>query len=111
MLRHLGRAGIAEMVERHCRCASLIAQSVGREPGIAVMNRVVLNQAILRFGDDDRKTLDTIARLQADGVAFAGGVRWRGVCAMRLSVSNYSTTEAEAARTAEAIVAAWRAVK
>jgi glutamate/tyrosine decarboxylase-like PLP-dependent enzyme len=111
MLRHLGRAGIAEMVERHCRCASLIAQSVGREPGIAVMNRVVLNQAILRFGDDDRKTLDTIARLQADGVAFAGGVRWRGVWAMRLSVSNYSTTEAEAARTAEAIVAAWRAVK
>ncbi|HSI01400.1 MAG TPA: aspartate aminotransferase family protein, partial [Reyranella sp.] len=111
MLRHLGRAGIAEMVERHCRCASLIAQSVGREPGIAVMNRVVLNQAILRFGDDDQKTLDTIARLQADGVAFAGGARWRGVWGMRLSVSNHATTEGEAARTAEAIVAAWRAVK
>jgi glutamate/tyrosine decarboxylase-like PLP-dependent enzyme len=111
MLRHLGRAGIAEMVERHCRCASLVAQSVGRERGIAVLNRVVLNQAILRFGDDDRRTLDTIARLQADGVAFAGGARWRGAWVMRVSVSSYATTEAEAARTAEAIVAAWRAIK
>ena len=111
MLRHLGRAGIAEMVERHCRCASLIAQSVGREPGIAVLNRVVLNQAILRFGGDDRKTLEAIARLQADGVAFAGGAQWRGHWVMRLSVSGYSTTEAEAARTAEAIVEAWRATQ
>jgi len=85
--------------------------TVGGEAGIAVMNRVVLNHAILRFGDDDRKTLDTIARLQADGIAFAGGARWRGVWVMRLSVANHSTSEAEAARTAEAIVAAWRAVK
>jgi hypothetical protein len=30
---------------------------------------------------------------------------------MRVSVSGYATTEAEAARTAEAIVAAWRSVK
>jgi glutamate/tyrosine decarboxylase-like PLP-dependent enzyme len=111
MLRHLGRTGVAELVERHCRCAGLIAQSVGREPGIAVVNRVVLNQAVLRFGDDDQKTLDTIARLQADGVAFAGGAKWRGAWVMRVSVSGYATTEAEAARTAEAIVAAWRSVK
>jgi hypothetical protein len=71
----------------------------------------VLNQAVLRFGDDDQKTLDTIARLQADGVAFAGGAKWRGAWVMRVSVSGYATTEAEAARTAEAIVAAWRSVK
>lgn len=111
MLRHLGRAGVAEMVERNCRCAGLIAQSVGREAGIAVMNRVVLNQVILRFGGDDQRTLDTIARLQADGVAFAGGAKWRGDWVMRVSVSNHATTEAEAGRTAEAIISAWRSVK
>jgi len=30
---------------------------------------------------------------------------------MRLSVSGYSTTEPEAARSAEAIIEAWRAIK
>ena len=111
MLRHLGRSGIAEMVDRHCRCARLIAERVAAEPGIAVLNDVVLNQAILRFGDDDAKTLATIARLQADGIAFAGGGRWRGKWVMRISVSGWPTNGQEAGRTADAIVAAWRASK
>jgi glutamate/tyrosine decarboxylase-like PLP-dependent enzyme len=111
MLRRLGRAGIAALVEQNCRQARLIAERAGAEPGIAVLNDVVLNQAILRFGDDDTKTLGAIARLQADGVAYAGGARWRGQWVMRLSVSGWSTTDDDAARTAEAIVAAWRATQ
>ena len=111
MLRHLGRAGIAEMVDRHCRTARLIAERVAAEPGIAVLNEVVLNQAILRFGDDDERTLATIARLQTDGVAYAGGAKWRGRWVMRISVSGWPTTLQDAARTADAIVAAWRASK
>ena len=75
MIRHLGRAGIAEIVERNCRQARLIAETVSAEPGIAVLNDVVLNQLILRFGDDDKRTLGTIDRLQQDGVAFAGGAK------------------------------------
>jgi glutamate/tyrosine decarboxylase-like PLP-dependent enzyme len=109
MLRHFGRAGIAALVEQNCRQARLIADRVRAEPGIAVLNDVVLNQAILRFGDDDTATLATIARLQADGVAYAGGGKWRGQWVMRISVSGWSTTDADAIRTAEAIVAAWRA--
>lgn len=111
MLRHLGRAGIAEMVDRHCRCARLIADRVTAESGVAVLNDVVLNQAILRFGDDDERTLATIARLQADGVAFAGGARWRGKWVMRISVSGWPTTLQDAGRTADAIISAWRASK
>ena len=42
------------------------------------------NQAILRFGGDDARTLAAIARLQADGVAYAGGARWRGQWVMRI---------------------------
>ena len=111
MLRHLGRAGIAEMVDRHCRAARLIAERVVAEPGIAVLNEVVLNQAILRFGGDDERTIATIARLQADGAAYAGGGKWRGRWVMRISVSGWPTKLQDAARTADAIVAAWRASK
>ena len=109
MIRHLGRAGIAEIVERNCRQARLIAETVSAEPGIAVLNDVVLNQLILRFGDDDQRTLGTIDRLQQDGVAFAGGAKWMGRWVMRVSVSGASTTDEDALRTARAIVAAWKA--
>jgi hypothetical protein len=82
---------------------------VSAEPGIAVLNEVVLNQLILRFGDDDQRTLGTIDRLQQDGVAFAGGAKWMGKWVMRVSVSGASTTDDDARRTAQAIVTAWRA--
>ena len=117
LLRYFGRAGIAEMVERHCRIARQIADDLRDEPGVAIANEVVLNQAIMQFGADlaleaaNRATLDTIARLQLDGIAFAGASQWRGRWVMRLSVSGYGTTEAEGRTTAEAIRAAWRAVR
>ncbi|MEI7874126.1 MAG: aspartate aminotransferase family protein, partial [Alphaproteobacteria bacterium] len=66
-------------------------------------------QVILRFGDDDARTLAIIARLQADGVAYAGGARWRGLWVMRLSVIGWPTTDDDAVRTADAIVTAFRA--
>lgn len=111
MLRHFGREGLAELVARNCRQARLIADAVAAEAGIAVLNAVVLNQVILRFGGDDAMTLATVARLQQDGVAFAGASQWRGQWVMRVSVSSYATTDADARCTAEAIRAAWGVVR
>ena len=117
VLRHLGREGVAAMVERHCRLARLIADALGGEAGVAVLNEVVLNQVILRFGADetagagDALTLETIAALQQEGTCFAGGAQWQGRWVMRLSVIGGGTTEADAARSAEAIAAAWRGVR
>ena len=115
IIRHLGRAGIAAMVGRHCRAARLIADRVAAEPGIRVLNEVTLNQMLLRFGGDeataDDLTRSTIARLQRDGVCFAGGATWRGEQVMRISVISWGTDEAEATIAADAIIAAWRAVK
>jgi glutamate/tyrosine decarboxylase-like PLP-dependent enzyme len=119
IIRHLGRAGVAAMVARHCRAAQIIAARVAAEPGITVLNEVMLNQMLLRFGGDgdndgaaaDDLTRRTIARLQADGICFAGGAAWRGSQVMRLSVTSWYTTEAEAEIAADAIIAAWRAVK
>lgn len=115
LIRHLGRDGIAAMVARHCRAAQLIAARMAAEPGIAVLNDVILNQMLLSFGTQAEKTDDltrrTIARLQADGVSFAGGAAWRGRQVMRLSVSSWYTTEEEAGIAADSIIAAWRAVR
>lgn len=111
MIRHLGRAGIAAMVAEHCRLAAHMAKRLGAEPGVLVVNEVVLNQIIVRFGDDDGLTAETIARVQAEGTLFAGGARWRGNWVMRLSVIAAPTTEADAELACDAILAAWRAVR
>ena len=50
MIRHLGRAGIAALVQGHCRLAMRFAERLVREPGVFVLNDVVLNQVIVRFG-------------------------------------------------------------
>jgi glutamate/tyrosine decarboxylase-like PLP-dependent enzyme len=116
MLKHLGRDGIAAMVERHCRYAALMAEKLREAQGIAVLNDVVLNQVIVRFGTDmkpeagDAATAATIAAIQRDGTCFAGGAQWQGRLAMRLSVIGGSTCENDVLHSAEAIVKAWRGV-
>jgi glutamate/tyrosine decarboxylase-like PLP-dependent enzyme len=91
-----------------------MARELATEAGIHILNDVVLNQIVLCFGageDADRLTHATIARIQADGVIFAGGARWRGRWVMRLSVISAPTTERDAQRTVEAIRMAWRQVR
>nr|WP_298682379.1 aminotransferase class V-fold PLP-dependent enzyme [uncultured Dongia sp.] len=117
IIKHLGRQGIAAMVERHCRVARQMAEQFKSEQGITVLNDVTLNQMLLRFGADeapdqaDILTQQTIARIQRDGVCFAGGARWRGQQVMRLSVISGETTEADGRIAADAICAAWRIVR
>jgi len=114
MIRHLGREGIAAMVDRHCQIARFIARDLAAEPGIRIVNDVVLNQVIVQFGsgpEADRLTAETIARIQSDGVLFAGGARWRGHWVMRLSVISGPTIQADAAAVCQAIRSAWGAVR
>lgn len=117
MIKHLGREGIAAMVERHCRLAQRIANGLASEPGLSVLNEVVLNQIVVRFGADaspeigDNLTRRAIQRIQADGTCFMGGAQWRGRWVMRISVISAPTTEEDADQTIEAVVSAWRAVQ
>jgi len=118
MLKHLGRTGIAAMVERHCRYAALLAEKLRyeKDQGIAILNDVVLNQVIVRFGADlspeagDRATAETVAALQRDGTCFAGTAQWQGRTVMRLSVISGSICENDVLRSAEAMIKAWRGV-
>jgi len=117
MLKHLGRQGIARMVERHCALAQRFAERLSTEPGICVINEVVLNQVIVRFGVDqptavgDDLTMKTVSEIQREGVLFVGGAKWRGEWVMRLSVVSGPTTEADVDRSVDAILTAWRAVR
>ena len=66
---------------------------------------MTLNQVLARFGDDAR-TQAVIARVQAEGTAWLGGTTWHGLGAMRISVSNWSTSEADADASVQAILRA-----
>jgi glutamate/tyrosine decarboxylase-like PLP-dependent enzyme len=103
-IRSLGRDGIRALVERCCALARRMADRLGESDGLEVLNDVILNQVLVRFGDSDDETRRVIAAVQADGTAWMGGTTWNGRAAMRISVSNWSTTEADADRTVDAIL-------
>jgi glutamate/tyrosine decarboxylase-like PLP-dependent enzyme len=109
LCRALGRDGIQHMILRNCRLAQRMAEALGAQPRIEVLNDVVLNQVLVRFGGSDVITRDVIKRVQADGTCWVGGAHWQGREVMRISVSNWSTTDNDIDRSAEAIVRAFRA--
>ncbi len=103
-LRELGRRGVVGLVERCCTLARRMAGRLAAAPGVEVLNEVVLNQVLVRFADDDEVTRAVIAAVQADGTCWLGGTVWHGKAAMRISVSNWRTTEADADASVEAIL-------
>jgi glutamate/tyrosine decarboxylase-like PLP-dependent enzyme len=103
-LRHLGRAGVADLVDRCCALTRRFVDRLAVSPDVAVLNDVVLNQALVRFRDDDATTREVIARVQREGTCWLGGTTWKGRAAMRLSLVNHLTTEADVDRSAEAIL-------
>ena len=107
-LRHLGRDGVAALIERCCAHARRFAERLARETGVRVLNDVVANQVLVRFGDDDDTTREVIARVQRDGTCWLGGTTWKGLAAMRISVSNWATGEDDVDRSVAAIVNAFR---
>jgi glutamate/tyrosine decarboxylase-like PLP-dependent enzyme len=106
-LRTLGRAGVAEIVERNCRQARRFAARLSAA-GFAILNEVALNQVLVSFGDAGR-TRDVIARIQADGTCWCGVTVWQGQTAMRISVSSWATTDADVERSADAMIRIARA--
>ena len=101
-LRTLGRAGVAELVERTCRHARRFAAAL-RDAGHSVHNEVVLNQVLVSFGDADR-TRKVVAALQAEGTCWAGATTWQGHAAMRISVSSWATSDEDVERSLAAML-------
>jgi glutamate/tyrosine decarboxylase-like PLP-dependent enzyme len=109
-IRSLGASGIAEMVERDCDLAARMARRLANHPGVRIVNEVVLNQVLVAVGDADT-TKSVVARIQDDGVLWLGGTTFHGPPALRISVSGWSTRDADADRSVDAILAAVDAVR
>ncbi|WP_133498644.1 pyridoxal phosphate-dependent decarboxylase family protein [Cognatilysobacter terrigena] len=109
-LRALGRSGVADLVDRCCAHARRFAQLLGDAPGVRVLNDVVLNQVLVRFGDDDATTRAVVEGIQRDGTCWASGTTWHGLAALRISVSNWATTADDVERSADAMLRVYREV-
>lgn len=111
-LRELGREGLAALIERCCAHCHAIVTGIGALPGAELLWEPELDQGLVRFldrragatdADHDAETDAVIASINASGEAFFGGVTWKGRRAMRISVVNWRTSDADVARTIEAV--------
>src|SRR5262245_752917 len=119
-MKSLGRSGLAEMIDGCCRIARRMADGLRGAPGVTILNDVVLNQVLVCFAPPGERDADptvadeftrrVIAAVQADGTCWAGGTTWQGMAAMRISVSNWSTTDADADLSVDAILRCANAV-
>jgi glutamate/tyrosine decarboxylase-like PLP-dependent enzyme len=107
LFRALGGDGIADIVRRNCALARRMADRLSQEPGVRILNDVELNQVLAEFRDAET-TRRVIAAVQAEGTCWAGGAVWQNTRVMRISVSNWSTTEADIDRSTEAILGCYR---
>lgn len=106
-LKSMGRRGIADLIERCCSHARYFAKELAAIDGIDVVNDVVLNQVLVRVGD--AKTTEHVERwIHQDGTSWLGSTTWRGERLLRISVSNWMTTENDVDLTVAAIAAARR---
>jgi glutamate/tyrosine decarboxylase-like PLP-dependent enzyme len=110
-LRALGRNGVEELVDRCCACARHMAALLSAAQGIRILNEVVLNQVLVRFGDDDGLTRAVIEAVQKEGTCWLSGTTWHGVAAMRISISNWSTSLVDIETSSAAIKAAFKLLK
>jgi glutamate/tyrosine decarboxylase-like PLP-dependent enzyme len=103
-LRALGREGIGDIVSNCCAHARRFADRLRAVDGVQVLNDVVLNQVLVRFADDDTVTRRVIEGVQQDGTCWMSGTTWHGRAAMRISVSNWSTTTTDVDMSVDAVL-------
>jgi glutamate/tyrosine decarboxylase-like PLP-dependent enzyme len=106
-IRSLGRAGVADLVERCCAHARRFGEVLAAVPTAEVLNDIVLNQVLVRFldqtGDHDAQTRAVIEAVQRDGTCWLSGTTWHGIAAMRISVSSWATSSEDVERSLASI--------
>lgn len=102
MLRTLGRQGVIDLVDRLHLRARQLADGIRVLPGARVLNDVVFTQVCVAFSDDAR-TDAIVAAILEEGEVWMSGSRWHGQAVLRISVSNWSTSEDDVARSVAAV--------
>jgi glutamate/tyrosine decarboxylase-like PLP-dependent enzyme len=103
-----GRQGLADMIERCCTLARRMRDHLRDDAAIEVLNDVVLNQVLFTVQPPAGIAADDFvdqlaAALQAEGTCWLGATTWHGDRALRLSICNYRSTEADIDLSATAI--------
>jgi len=100
------------MIDRCCEHARALVEGIGRLDGAEVLWAPRINQGLVRFldprqgaGDEDHDHFTDliIQRVAESGEAYFMGTSWRGRRAMRVSVLNWQTSEANVDRAIAAI--------
>lgn len=111
-IESLGREGVEQIVDEHCRLAHRLVSEVGELEGVEVLCVPTINQGLVRFldpapgatdADHDRFTDAVTARIVESGEAFFACTTWRSVRCMRVSVSSWMTTDEDVSRTVAAV--------
>ncbi|MEX6504459.1 pyridoxal phosphate-dependent decarboxylase family protein [Pseudomonas zhanjiangensis] len=92
-LASLGREGLRRMIDTHIRQARHLGARL-QQAGYQVLNRVVLNQVLVR-ADTDAQTQAIRQAAQESGQVWFGPTVWQGRPAFRLSVSSWRTSDAD----------------
>ncbi len=107
-LRTLGREGVAALVDRNVAGARHMAARLSSEPGVEIVNDVVLNQVLVRFAvpgrDPDALTAEVIRRVQDDGTCWLSGSTADGHTVMRISICSWLTSTDDIDLSATAII-------
>ncbi|MBV8528139.1 MAG: aspartate aminotransferase family protein [Candidatus Dormibacteraeota bacterium] len=93
-LRSLGREGVMRLIEGLVARAQALAAGIAEMDGAEVLNDVDYTQVCVAFGDDAR-TRAVTERLIADGLVWMSGSKWHDRDVVRISVSNWSTDDAD----------------
>ncbi len=110
-LRALGRSGVTSLIDDSCELAAQMAQRLGAEDGVEVLNEVVLNQVLVRFDDDDETTNAVVEGVQKEGTCWLSASTFQGKAVMRVSVVGWQSTTVDIDRSADAILAVKNATR
>jgi len=108
-LRELGRAGLRELIERCCDCAASLVAELEELEGVEVLSRPIINQGLVTFPDSSETPSNTwtdqvIAEIAKEGTSLFSGTTTRdGRRAMRISVSNWQTSQEDVVKTVAAV--------
>lgn len=114
ILKHLGRAGVRELVGRHCHLAQKIADRLSKEEGLTILNEIASNQIALVCGDEQHGNSQTEAvldKVQKRGKVYPTHGEWLGRFIIRISVIGYATQDHHADLVADEIIMAWRSIR
>jgi|SaaInlStandDraft_1057018.scaffolds.fasta_scaffold01500_5 glutamate/tyrosine decarboxylase-like PLP-dependent enzyme len=91
-LKFLGRSGVAGLIGHFCTLADQLREQLRNGP-YTLINEGGFNQVLVAL-DEDAQTNAALQFLQASGRVWMSGATWQERAVIRISISNWQTTEA-----------------